>query len=117
MAKKKLTDAEIAEVNDYLANELPESKKFVTGLAHKPDHMRLKQELKEFEKLQRDIEQGKVKKNKDGEEVNATVADVEHITRLNRSWTPDILKEVLLKLRCPLDLHLYADDLGVQDAD
>ena len=117
--KIKLTEEEQLMIDNYLENELLDDKKFVKGLANRPDHARTKQQLKKFEQFQRKVEQGQIKKKIRGddgyEEVNANVEDVTRIIRLDRDWSENIIEDVLNHLRCPLDLHLYADDFGGEE--
>ena len=47
-------------------------------------------------------------------EVPATFDDICNVFKLNRKYLPaDKALEILMKLRCPLDGHLYADNFGV----
>lgn len=117
----KLTKQEQLDVDNYLEKEILGDKKFILGLANCPDHPRTKADLKKFEEFQREVEQGLIKKQVRGndgyEEADATVFDIERITRFDRDWSGQIIKDVLNKLRCPLDLHLYADDFGGKNAE
>ena len=54
----------------------------------------------------------------DGEYVEraTTIDDLLDTIKLNRFYTVDIIKDLLMKKRCPSDLHLYSDDFGGEDA-
>jgi hypothetical protein len=117
---KKLTPIEIADVNDFMTVDLVSDANFVEYIEKSKDfkgtNVRCGPQMRNLEVWQRKIERGeKTKKNRDGTISPATMEDVWKITRLDRPWNsdPNMLDDILLKLRCPLDGHLYADDLGV----
>ena len=117
MPKKPLTEEEVVEVGDYIEVELEESKDWITDMSEKTkDHPRNKEKLKKLEAFQRKVEKGEIKMRKRIAEgydlITADMKKVAHITRLDRDWTEEIITDVLLGLRCPADLHLYADDFG-----
>ena len=41
--------------------------------------------------------------------------DVLYVVRFNRDYTPDIIEDILMHRRCPVDLHLYIEDFGTED--
>ena len=61
----------------------------------------------------------KCKRRADGEYVvvDATIDDITPILGFERQWLsdPNYIEDILMKLRCPLDGHLYADDTGVAE--
>ena len=86
---------------------------------NKKDHLWTEAKAYKFVQFKGKVEARGVKKRirtKDGyEEVTATFVDVLKVTRFNRDYTPQIIEDLLLKKRCPVDLHLYSDDFGVTD--
>ena len=117
----QLTDIEIAEVNDWYENVLEESKKFIERLKHKTDNLRTVDELKDFRKFEKEVEQGKVpmmvRVTEGYEEVVATVEAIEAIVILNRPFTVEQIKLILMKKMCPSTLTLHSANTGVEDAD
>jgi len=115
---KKLTPLEIADVNDFLANDLTPDPNWVKDVykskAFKGTTARNKEKAQGIEKFRDKVKAGGVKCKKRGadgyETVTATMADIRAFTDiLDRPWNsdPNYLEDILNKLRCPLDGHLY----------
>jgi hypothetical protein len=117
---RKLTPEEEVEAQDFVDNDLVDDKEWGQHMHASKDFRKTKQELKDLEVWQRKVERGEIKKKKRKNDIDdiATMADVNMITQFDRDWTPEILEDILIGLRHPLDLHLYVDDFGgVEDAD
>ena len=87
----------------------------------KPDHPVNDEALDTFTVFKAELEAGEVKKlvrvEDEYVEQVVTLADVIATIKLNRPYTPEAIKGILMKTHCPLDLHCYADDMGVINAD
>jgi len=111
---KKLSEEEIEGVDSYIDTELEEDKDFVQRVreskSYKDTTKRTEQQLRDLERWQRKVERGeKQMKNRNGEIVAATMDRVNDITKLDRPWYTDteMLDDVLMRKRCPLDGTLY----------
>jgi hypothetical protein len=118
---KKLTDAEIAEKDGVMTSIDPDKawiERVMNSKAYKNTAKRSAKHAKDLEKYRDKILKGdiKCKKRINGKWVDstATIADIEQATRLDRPWNsdPNIIDDILMHERCPLDGHLYKDDFG-----
>jgi len=88
-----------------------------SDLLTKPDHPLTEEVLADMTGFVTELLSGQVTKLVRGVEgyelAIAGIEDVFHVISLNRSFLPtQIIKDILMRLRCPADLHLYSDDFG-----
>jgi hypothetical protein len=118
---KKLTPEEIAEKDGVVTSIDPDKawiERIMDSKAYKNTEKRSAKHAKDLEKYRDKILKGdiKCKKRINGKWVDstATIADIEQATRLDRPWNsdPNVIDDILMHERCPLDGHLYKDDFG-----
>ena len=112
-----LTEEELAENEDFFAIEVDvddaEGHEWLRGMANAPHRRRKRPALRRFRTLMQRARDGEIAL---GGGRKLRMALIKNLTRLNRTWDNEIIIDCARGLRSPLDLHLYADDFGGQDA-
>lgn len=112
-AKSAITVAELADVEDFFKNEVDladtEGHAWLKKMANARHRHRKRPALRKFKLLMQRARDGEINI---GRGRKLRMKRIKNLTRLNRKWTNEIIIDCARGLRCPLDLHLYADDFG-----
>ena len=110
----EMTDKDRIEVEHFFENEVDpndsEGHTWLRKLSNRRPCKRAK--LRKFRELMRQARNNEIGI---GRGRKLKMARIRNMTRLNRRWTAQNIKECARGLRCPLDLTLYASQSGVSN--